>query len=111
MKSYRVYKNVNKQPYIMGLRLSLFYLYILLLIIVIFLLSAGITFFKLAFYTVWVKPAIPIIGGLVLIVGALANIGKVLGDSRDYRGFITSIVLYLAVYFCLVGIVAFIMAG
>jgi hypothetical protein len=52
MKSYRVYKNVNKQPYILGLRLSLFYLYILLLIIVIFLLSAGITFFKLAFYTV-----------------------------------------------------------
>jgi hypothetical protein len=47
----------------------------------------------------------------VLIVGALANIGKVLGDSRDYRGFITSIVLYLAVYFCLVGIAAFIMAG
>jgi len=51
MKSYRVYKNVNKQPYILGLRLSLFYLYILLLIIVIFLLSAGITIFKLAFFT------------------------------------------------------------
>jgi hypothetical protein len=63
------------------------------------------------FYTVWVKPAIPIIGGLVLIVGALANMGKVLGESRDYKGFITGIVLYLAVYFCLVGIVAFIMAG
>jgi hypothetical protein len=52
MKSYRVYKNVNKQPYILGLRLPLFYLFILLLIIVIFLLSAGITIFKLAFYTV-----------------------------------------------------------
>ena len=52
MKSYRVYKNVNKQPYILGLRLPLFYLYILLLIIVIFLLSAGITIPKLAFYTV-----------------------------------------------------------
>ena len=51
MKSYRVYKNVNKQPYILGLRLSLFYLYILLLIIVIFLLSTGITFIKLAFCT------------------------------------------------------------
>ena len=52
MKSYRIYKNVNKRPYILGLRLQLFYLFILLLIIVIFLLSAGITFFKLAFYTV-----------------------------------------------------------
>jgi hypothetical protein len=51
MKSYRVYKNVNKQPYILGLRLSLFYLYILLLIIVIFLLSTGITIFKLTFFT------------------------------------------------------------
>ena len=63
------------------------------------------------FYTVWVKPAIPIIGGLVLIVFALLNMGKVLGESRDYKGFITGIVLYVAVYFCLVGIVAFIMAG
>lgn len=61
MKSYRVYKNVNKQPYIMGLRLSLFYLFILLIIIVIFLLSTGITIFKLAFYTV-----ILIVGYLVL---------------------------------------------
>ena len=61
MKSYKVYKNVNKQPYILGLRLSLFYLYILLLIIVIFLLSTGITIFKLAFCTV-----ILIVGYLVL---------------------------------------------
>ncbi|HEY5123125.1 MAG TPA: hypothetical protein VIK14_05265 [Ignavibacteria bacterium] len=64
------------------------------------------------FYTVWVKPAIPIIGGLVLIVGALMNMGKVIhNESRDVKGFITGIVLYLAVYFCVVGIVAFIMAG
>ena len=63
------------------------------------------------FYTVWIKPAIPIIGGLVLIVGALLNMGKLFGESRDYKGFLTSLVLYLAVYFCLVGIVAFIMAG
>jgi len=52
MKSYRVYKNVNKQPYILGLRLSLFYFYILILIIVIFLLSTGITIFKLTLYTI-----------------------------------------------------------
>ena len=64
------------------------------------------------FYTVWVKPAIPIIGGLVLIVGALMNMGKVIhNESRDVKGFISGIVLYLAVYFCIVGIVAFIMAG
>lgn len=52
MKSYRVYKNLNKQPYILGLRLPLFYLFILLLIILIFLLSAGITGLKLAVFTV-----------------------------------------------------------
>ena len=64
------------------------------------------------FYTVWVKPAIPIIGGLVLIVGALMNMGKVIhNESRDVKGFISGIVLYVAVYFCIVGIVAFIMAG
>jgi hypothetical protein len=64
------------------------------------------------FYSVWVKPAIPIVGGLVLIVGALMNMGKVIhNESRDVKGFISGIVLYLAVYFCLVGITAFIMAG
>jgi len=51
MKSFRVNKNVNKQPYILGLRLPLFYVFILLLIIVVFLLSAGITLFRLAFYS------------------------------------------------------------
>jgi hypothetical protein len=61
MKSYRVYKNVNKQPYILGLRLPLFYLFILLLIIVIFLLSAGLTIFKLTFYVAFL-----IVGYLVL---------------------------------------------
>jgi len=64
------------------------------------------------FYSVWVKPAIPIIGGLVLIVGALMNMGKVIhNESRDVKGFLSGIVLYLAVYFCIVGIVAYIMAG
>jgi hypothetical protein len=51
MKSYKVYKNLNKQPYILGLRLPLFYLFMLLLIIVIFLLSVGITLLKLALYS------------------------------------------------------------
>jgi uncharacterized membrane protein len=63
------------------------------------------------YYTVWVKPAIPIIGGLVLIVFALLNMGKLFGESRDYKGFLTSLVLYVVVYFCVVGIAAFIMAG
>jgi amino acid permease len=64
------------------------------------------------FYSVWVKPAIPIIGGLVLIVGALMNMGKVIhNESRDVKGFLSGIVLYLAVYFCLVGIVSYIMAS
>jgi hypothetical protein len=51
MKSYRVYKNLNKQPYILGLRLPLFYLFTVFLIILIFLLSAGITGLKLAVFT------------------------------------------------------------
>lgn len=50
MKSFRVNKNVNRQPYILGLRLPLFYFFMLELIIVIFLLSAGITLLKLAIY-------------------------------------------------------------
>ena len=77
MKSYSVYKNVNKQPYILGLRLSLFYLYILLLIIVIFLLSTGITIFKLVFYTVFL-----IVGYLVL---KNLNSGVFLGSISNER--------------------------
>ncbi len=77
MKSYSVYKNVNKQPYILGLRLSLFYLYILFLIIVIFLLSTGITLFKLVSYTI------------ILIVGYLVlnklNSGALLGSISNER--------------------------
>jgi hypothetical protein len=75
MKSYRVYKNVNKQPYILGLRLPLFYLYILFLVFVIFLLSVGITISKLIFFT-----GILIIGYIVLkkinsgaFLGAISN--------------------------------------
>jgi len=64
------------------------------------------------FYTVWVKPAIPIVGGLVLLVGALLNMGKILNsEARDYKGFLQAIVLYVVVYFCIVGIAAYIMAG
>ena len=77
MKSYRVYKNVNKQPYILGLRLPLFYLYILFLIIVIFLLSAGITISKLIFFTV-----ILIIGYIVL---KKINSGAFLGSIANER--------------------------
>jgi len=64
------------------------------------------------FYSVWVKPAIPIVGGLVLLVGAALNMGKILNsEARDYKGFIMALVLYVAVYFCIVAIAAFIMAG
>jgi len=77
MKSFRVYKNVNKQPYIFGLRLPLFYLFILLLIIVIFLLSAGITLFKLAFYS-WLLAA----GYLVL---KKVNSGTLLDSISNER--------------------------
>jgi len=82
-----------------------------LLLIFSFEIQAQVTNVLNNFYTVWVKPAIPIIGGLVLIVGALMNMGKLWGESRDYKSFATSLVLYLAVYFCLVGIVAYIMAS
>jgi len=51
MKTYKVFKNLNKQPYILGLRLPLFYLYVFLWVIVVFLLSAWITLFNLIFFS------------------------------------------------------------
>ena len=77
MKSFRVNKNVNKQPYILGLRLPLFYLFILVLIMVIFLLSAGITLFKLAFFTIFL-----IAGYLVL---KKLNSGSLLDSISNER--------------------------
>lgn len=99
---------LNQKQLLMKRTISLFAMLLLFSIE----MQAQVTNVLNNFYTVWVKPAIPIIGGLVLIVGALMNMGKVIhNESRDVKGFITGIVLYVAVYFCLVGIVAFIMAG
>lgn len=77
MKSFRVCKNVNKQPYILGLRLPLFYLFILLLIIVIFLLSVGITLLKLGFYC-------GLLAGGYLVLKKM-NSGVLLGSISNER--------------------------
>lgn len=57
------------------------------------------------FHNEWIKPMIPIIGALVLVVGALANLGKLIGEERDTKAFIKSIALYLGGYFALVAII------
>ena len=74
-------------------------------------MQAQITTSLNSFYATWIRPAIPIVGGLVFIVCAFVNIGKLFGESRDYKGFIQSLVLYLCVYFAIVGIVAMIMSS
>ena len=102
------YKFLNQKNYLMKKTISLLALFLLFSIE----MQAQVTNVLNNFYTVWVKPAIPIIGGIVLVVGALMNMGKVLhSESRDIKGFISGIVLYVAVYFSVVGIVAYIIAG
>ena len=42
-----------------------------------------------------IKDAAPIIIGLVFLVAALFNIGKITGGDRDYKGFFVSIGLWI----------------
>jgi hypothetical protein len=46
MKTYRVNKNVNKEPYILGLRLPLFYIFAGIVAVAIFSLIGGVTLFR-----------------------------------------------------------------
>jgi len=56
------------------------------------------------FETTWLKPAFPIIAGIVFIIGALTNIGKFFGENRDVKQGVINIVMYLAVVFVIAGI-------
>lgn len=61
------------------------------------------------FDTTWVKPLIPVIGAICFIVGALMNIGKLQGESRDYKGFFTGVGLYVGGFLLAVLVYKFIM--
>ena len=47
------------------------------------------------FLTNTLRPLYPIILGGILLIGGLFNIGKVLGDNNDWKGFFTKIGLFL----------------
>ena len=52
----------------------------------------------------YVRPAYPIVAGMVFIFGALLNLGKFFGENRDVKQGITNIGIYLLVVIVIVGV-------
>ncbi|TXN37705.1 hypothetical protein FVB32_05300 [Flagellimonas hymeniacidonis] len=57
-----------------------------------------------------VKDAAPIILAIIFIIGILLNIGKLLGDNRDYKGFLTSVFLFFGGISIIGGVVSYILS-
>lgn len=56
------------------------------------------------------KSAAPIILAIIFLVGVLMNIGKLLGDNRDYKGFLVSVFLFFGGITLIGGIVTYILS-
>lgn len=52
----------------------------------------------------WIRPAYPILAGIVFIVGALMNFGHFFGETRDVKKGVSNILLYLGVAVVIGGI-------
>lgn len=52
----------------------------------------------------WIRPAYPIVAGIVFIVGALINMGHFFGENRDIKKGISNILVYLGVVLAVIGI-------
>tara|TARA_E500000318_G_scaffold112008_1_gene133331 strand:+ start:16542 stop:16832 length:291 start_codon:yes stop_codon:yes gene_type:complete len=62
--------------------------------------------------TFWddVAEAAPYVMAAVFLISALANIGKLFGDNRDYMGFFRGLFLWIGVITFVVAIVAYILS-
>lgn len=86
MKTFKVNKNVNKQPYIFGLRLPLFYAFTGVIIVTIFSLISGVTLVKIVIATVALSISYLVLRKLNSgdLFGAIANDkfpNKVINDN------------------------------
>lgn len=52
----------------------------------------------------WIRPAYPIVAGIVFIVGALINMGHFFGENRDIKKGISNILVYLGIVLAVIGI-------
>lgn len=52
----------------------------------------------------WIRPAYPIVAGIVFIIGGLINMGHFFGENRDIKKGISNIFVYLGVVLALIGI-------
>lgn len=56
------------------------------------------------------KSVAPILFGVVFIVAVILNIGKVTGESRDYKSFLTSVGLWILSLFLIGAVFEFIVS-
>lgn len=52
----------------------------------------------------WIRPAYPIIIGIVFLVGILSNLGSLFGENRDIKKVVVSILIYLGICLTVVGV-------
>ena len=52
----------------------------------------------------WIRPAYPIVAGIVFLVGIFMNLGKLFGENRDIKQAVVNILIYLGVVLTVVGV-------
>ncbi len=52
----------------------------------------------------WIRPAYPIVAGIVFLVGIFMNLGRLFGENRDIKQAVTNILIYLGVTLTVVGV-------
>jgi len=60
------------------------------------------------FYNTTLRPLFPFVVAGILLIGGAVNIGKLLGQNTDYRGFFSQIAIYAFGALILVAIVEFV---
>ena len=61
--------------------------------------------------TFWdeIKKAAPFIIAGIFLVSVLMNIGKVIGNDRDYKGFLSGVAIFFGILMLVGGIIAYIL--
>ncbi|MDC6367199.1 MULTISPECIES: hypothetical protein [Flavobacteriaceae] len=57
-----------------------------------------------------IKAAAPVILAIIFLVGILLNIGKLLGENRDYKSFLVSVFLFFGGVTIIGGIVTYLLS-
>lgn len=52
----------------------------------------------------WIRPAYPVVAGVVFLVGVFMNLGKFFGENRDIKQGAVNIIVYMGAVLVIVGV-------